>query len=150
MRLRTCAAIVWLGASSHAVALAGESGPHEVRIEVAPLHELALDGGDVHLTVGGSAPAHDTSASIRWTTSAAGHKVVVATDSPDSRFRLSVDPQHVRGGISAGEVALSPIAQELVYGVSVGGATLRFSAEAVPGTGAAVDAQRVTCTLVDG
>ena len=54
----------------------------------------------------------------------------------------------MRGGTGAGEVVLSPVAQDLVYGLSTGGATLRYTARAASGVGEEV--HRVTYTLVDG
>jgi len=151
MRPAVCGAVAWITLIGASNAHAGESAHQHLRIEVVPVHELGLDGGDVHLTVDGFSRVRATGdpAALRWATPEASHKVVVASDSLDARFRLLVDADAVRGGVGAGEVTLSPVAQDLVHGVSSGGATLRYSALAMPGDGVGADVHRVTYTLMD-
>lgn len=108
------------------------------------------DAQRVHLTVGAPHPRSSSDTGwLRWTTPSATHKVVVASDNLDPRFRLSVNAEDVRGGTDAGEVTLGPVAQDLVLDQSSGGATLRYAVAAAVGEGAGVDHHRVTYTLMD-
>ena len=138
-------------------AFAAADDQHMVTVEVLPINELALDGGDVYLRIDSATagedpdPAFDSSASLRWTTNEANKKIVAATDNAAPKFRLFVEAGSVSGGASAGQLELSTSAQDLVSGISltVGAAQLQYEARALASDGTGTDVHNVTYTLVD-
>ena len=99
-------------------AFAADTDSHQVTVEVMPINELALDGGDVYLLINTATagedpdPATDASASLRWTTNESNKKIVVATDNAAPKFRLFVEAGSVSGGSGAGQLELSTAPQD--------------------------------------
>ena len=106
-------------------AFAADTDSHQVTVEVMPINELALDGGDVYLLINTATagedpdPATDASASLRWTTNESNKKIVVATDNAAPKFRLFVEAGGVSGGAGAGQLELSTAPQDFVSGISL-------------------------------
>ena len=153
--MRNLIALFALAASVNA--FAADTDSHQVTVEVMPINELALDGGDVYLLIHTATagedpdPATDASASLRWTTNEANKKIVVATDNAAPKFRLFVEAGSVSGGAGAGQLELSTAPQDFVSGISltVGAAQLQYEARALAADGTGTDVHNVTYTLVD-
>ena len=120
--MRNLIALFALAASVNA--FAADTDSHQVTVEVMPINELALDGGDVYLLINTATagedpdPATDASASLRWTTNESNKKIVVATDNAAPKFRLFVEAGGVSGGSGAGQLELSTAPQDFVSGIS--------------------------------
>ena len=126
--------IAALGATFAASAFAASSATQSVTYEVSAINELSVSSSSVSLTVNaavaGSAPtaASDSSTSYAITTNESNRKITGSLNTAmPSGVSLSASLAAPTGGSSAGAVALTAVAQDLVTGIS----TLNESAKAI-------------------
>lgn len=150
------AALALLLAAGAAVADGTDS--HTVTVVVSAVNELAIDGGDVTLTVDSATAGSDldtatddTTASLLWTTNEAGRKITVQSslDSLLATYDLTVTATSVSGGTAAGAVTPSLIAQDFVTGISntTGSAALSYRVAATAADGVGSDEHTITYTI---
>ncbi|MEN3370007.1 MAG: hypothetical protein V7609_2150 [Verrucomicrobiota bacterium] len=152
------ALLALLGGSFAVPAFAGASAQQTVTYEVQAINELAVSEATASLTVNaaiaGSAPtsANDSTTSYAITTNEAGRKITgsINTAMP-SGVALSVNLAAPSGATSAGPVALSTTAQDLVTGISTlneSGKSISYSLSATAAAGVVPSASKtVTLTI---
>jgi hypothetical protein len=152
--LVSAATACWIGAAP--LAFGGDSGGHAVTVQVTAINELAVNGGNVTLTIdsatAGSEPdavADATTCDLLWTTNEATRKITVETDLAAPNFALFVIAQNVSGGTAAPQVTVSTTAGDLVTGISetVGWCDLAFAAYATAAQGTGSDVHTIVYTI---
>ena len=140
-------------------ALAADNDSHTVTVTVGAINELAVNGGNISLTlspgVAGGDPidaTDDTTCDLVWTTNEATKKITAETNLGAPNFTLKVTAANVTGGTAAGEVTLSTVATDLVTGVAMttGTCDLSYVASATAAQGTGSDVHTVLYTLTDG
>ena len=139
-------------------ALAADNDSHTVTVTVGAINELAINGGNISLTltpgVAGGDPidaTDDTTCDLVWTTNEATKKITAETNLGAPNFTLSVTATNVTGGTAAGQVNLSTTATDLVTGVAMttGTCDLSYVASATAAQGTGSDVHTVLYTLTD-
>ncbi|MDO8722519.1 MAG: hypothetical protein Q7J31_09870 [Syntrophales bacterium] len=153
------AAILVLGASG--IAMASDTATQTVTYEVAAINELSVSGATATLTVNaavaGSAPTlvSDATTTYAITTNQATRKITGAINTAmPTGVTLSVALAAPTGGTSAGDIALTATAQDLVTGISTlneSGKTITYKLSATSLAGVVASATKtVTLTITAG
>ncbi len=138
--------------------VADSSGSHQVTVQVVPISEIRLDGGDISLSISsaeaGSEPASAldaTSCDLVWATNEDGRKITVATSLASPTVRLEVEARNVSGGSSAGSVELRGGSHDLISSLTKGSGRcdLSYVATTTSGQTAAAETHAVTYTITD-
>jgi hypothetical protein len=141
--------------------LAANSAQQTVTYEVSPINELSVSSATVSLTVSaataGSAPtaASDSSTSYAITTNESSRKITGALNTAmPTGVSLSASLAAPVGATSAGPVALTGTAQDLVTGISTlneSGKTITYNLSATSAAGVVPSASKtVTLTVTAG
>lgn len=155
------AAILTAGILSLGSAFAGPTATQTVTYAVSAINELAVSAPTVSLTVNsatpGSAPnsVSDSSTSYDITTNEVGQKITAAINSDmPSGVTLSLGLAAPTGATSAGTLALSTSAVDLVTGISTlneTGKTITYTLAATSAAGVVASASKtVTLTITAG
>ena len=138
------------------------STSHKVTVCAQSINEVALNGGNVTLTINSAIAGDDTTCieenticDLLWTTNESNKKITVASDNGSQNFTLKVSAENVRGGSASPEVPLSTTTTDLITGITstTGKCDIRYSAlynafaDRPDGTGA--DNHTITYTLTD-
>lgn len=130
---------------------------HTVIVEVLAINELAINSGDITLTIESAAAGKepdevtDNTCKLKWTTNTTGKKITVKTDLASPTFTLKVEAKNVKGGTAASEVTLSTTGQLFVTGIekTTGSCKLKYTASATAAQGTGTDKHIITYTLAD-
>lgn len=153
--------IAALGATFAASAFAASSATQTVTYEVSAINELTVSGNPgalvVNAAVAGSAPSSksDSSTTYAITTNETNRKITGALNTAmPAGVSLSVNLAAPTGGTSAGAVALTALAQNLVTGISnlnESAKTITYSLSATSAAGVVPSATKtVTLTITSG
>ena len=149
------AALVFLGATATA-SFAQVSASHDVTIVVPTVNAISVSG-NLTLTLGAPAsaggdptPAIDNSSQYFVTTNETGKKVTAAlTSAYPAGITLEAQLTAVGASTSAGKVALTATAQDMVTGIGLvsGNGVIEYTASATSAVGPTSQTRTVTYTL---
>ena len=153
--------IAALGATFAASAFAASTAEQTVTYQVSAINELAVSGNPealiVNAAVAGSAPGSvsDSSTSYAITTNESNRKITGSLNTAmPSGVSLSASLAAPAGGSSAGAVALTAVAQDLVTGISAlneSGKVITYNLSATAAAGVVPSASKtVTLTVTAG
>lgn len=151
--MRSFLSLTLLALAFSTSAFASDTAGHTVTVEVLPVNEVAIVGGNVDLDIDFTyAAADSTAANLTWSTNESSKKITVQTSLGTIVYPLTVEAIGATGGTAAAAVVLTTTPADFVTGISLtdGGADLSYSATATAADGVGTESHTVTYTIVAG
>ncbi|MBU4317751.1 MAG: hypothetical protein KKF30_10815 [Proteobacteria bacterium] len=149
--LLSCVAFLLVTAGT---VLAADNDSHQVTVTVSAINEVAIDGGNVTLTINDETlqATDSTTADLDWATNGSAMVITVETDNVAPVYDLYVTAANVTGGTATAERAITTTAQNVVTAITqtAGGCDLSYRATAAITDAPGSDVHNVTYTITTG
>lgn len=136
-----------------------QTDSHTATVRVATITGVQVTSGTVNLSISGALviagqdlmTTSNQATSLLWGVNSSNKKVTVRTSLAAPKFTLKIEAMGPTQGVSAGQVTISTIAQDLLINIgrSSGTSVLRYTGEALASQGTGTDAHTITFTVVN-
>lgn len=136
-----------------------QTGSHTATVRVATITAVQVTSGTVNLSISGAIviagqdlmTTSNQATSLLWGVNSSNKKITARTSLAAPKFTLKLEALAPTQGLSAGQVTLSTIDQDLLINIgrSSGTSVLQYTGEALASQGTGSDGHTITFTVVN-